>query len=378
VAEVVSGPVWSWGAGADGQLGTGSVGVDQGPPQRTGSPERVTAIAAGPAQGYALDTDGHVWSWGSGTNGELGDGTTSGATLPVLVPALDRVVGIAAAGGAPGLGGEATAYALRADGAVWAWGAGGAGQLGTGRALSSTTPVKVVKLGMVTALAGGGRTAYALRRDGTVWAWGAGSTGELGDGSRPLYRAFAAPVPGLDDVVAVAAGNATGYALRADHTVWAWGNGGRGQLGTGTTSGSAVPVRVSGLTDVTAIAGGNTTAYALRADHTVWAWGNGGRGQLGTGTTGTTGSTVPVRIPTLAAISMIAGSGGGGYAVCPNGLLWTWGVGAGALTGGPDQDSLVPVRLTGLPRVARVASGANGFTGYALTTGDVLPAGPGS
>jgi len=53
---------------------------------------------------------------------------------------------------------------------------------------------------------------------------------------------------------------------------------------------------------------------------------------------------------------MIAGSGGGGYAACPNGLLWTWGVGAGALAGGPDRDSLVPVRLTGLPRVARVAA----------------------
>jgi hypothetical protein len=44
----------------------------------------------------------------------------------------------------------------------------------------------------------------------------------------------------------------------------------RGQLGNGSTFGSATPVHVSGLNGVTAIAGRYHTGYALRGDGTVW------------------------------------------------------------------------------------------------------------
>jgi len=33
----------------------------------------------------AICTDGSVWSWGSGTSGELGNGTTSNSAVPVRV-----------------------------------------------------------------------------------------------------------------------------------------------------------------------------------------------------------------------------------------------------------------------------------------------------
>ena len=44
-----------------------------------------------------------------------------------------------------------------------------------------------------------------------------------------------------------------------------------------------MPVQVSSLTDATAIAAGDEHSLALRGDGTVWAWGNGGDGQLGNG-----------------------------------------------------------------------------------------------
>jgi predicted signal transduction protein with EAL and GGDEF domain len=43
-------------------------------------------------------------------------------------------------------------------------------------------------------------------------------------------------------------------------------------------------VQVSGLTGITAIAAGSYTGYALREDGTVRAWGGGGNGELGNGT----------------------------------------------------------------------------------------------
>lgn len=80
-------------------------------------------------------------------------------------------------------------------------------------------------------------------------------------------------VGGLTGVIAVAGGYQSGYALRLDGTVWAWGDGSHGALGNGGTSNSAVPVQVSGLASVTAIAVGTQFGYALRADGHVLARG---------------------------------------------------------------------------------------------------------
>lgn len=71
------------------------------------------------------------------------------------------------------------------------------------------------------------------------------------------------PVQGLTNITAVAASGATGYALRADHTVQAWGRGAWGQLGNGSRDLSTVPVPVFGLTNVTAIAAGSENGYAI-------------------------------------------------------------------------------------------------------------------
>ena len=78
--------------------------------------------------------------------------------------------------------GDSNGYALTADGAVWSWGSGGSGALGTGTTANSTVPLRVSDLTDVTAIAGGGSTGYALRTDGTVWAWGYGRFGQMGNG----------------------------------------------------------------------------------------------------------------------------------------------------------------------------------------------------
>jgi alpha-tubulin suppressor-like RCC1 family protein len=67
------GTVWSWGYNGSGQLGDGQFyeGVRVGPAGPTNSYARrvphlqgIQSIAAGPAQSYAIDLAGQVWSWG--------------------------------------------------------------------------------------------------------------------------------------------------------------------------------------------------------------------------------------------------------------------------------------------------------------------------
>src|SRR5437016_5308493 len=73
-------------------------------------------------------------------------------------------------------------------------------------------------------------------------------------------------------------------ALKADGTVWAWGNNGSGQLGDGTFTNRSTPARVPNLPGVTAIANGIGHSLAPATDGQGWAWGVNQYGQLGNGT----------------------------------------------------------------------------------------------
>jgi len=89
----------------------------------------------------------------------------------------------------------------------------------------------------------------------------------------------------LDGVVAVSANDCYSLALKAEGTVWAWGNGIYGQLGNGGTS-SYTPVQVSGLGTVVVIAAGGQcgTSLFLENDGVIKACGFNSFCELGDGT----------------------------------------------------------------------------------------------
>jgi alpha-tubulin suppressor-like RCC1 family protein len=262
--------------------------------------------------------------------------------------------------------GADTGYALSSSGTVSAWGANFGGELGNGwYGAKSVVPVPVIGLTDVVAIEPG----LALRADGTVWAWGQVPSG-----------GFTAPgqVPGLTGVTAVAAGLGVGYALSADGTVWAWGNNSFGALGTGApeSSYSAEPVQVPGLTGVRQLAAGMYGASALRDDGTIWAWGDNRQGQLGIGTVGGDGcytipptgqncwAAVPTKVAGLTGATAIAADGNRGFAVLGDGTAWSWGTNHdGALGSGRDCDTCTtgtPVRIAGLTAARTVAANHEG------------------
>jgi alpha-tubulin suppressor-like RCC1 family protein len=105
-------------------------------------------------------------------------------------------------------------------------------------------------------------------------------------------------------------GCAESLARTSTGKVLAWGSGGAGALGNGTTASSDIPVRVklpSG-TKVTAIAAGCSHNLALTAKGHVLAWGYNVDGELGNGSTISTGLPVRVQLPAgLVAIGIAAG-----------------------------------------------------------------------
>jgi alpha-tubulin suppressor-like RCC1 family protein len=281
--------VWSWGDNHDYQLGKG---WNQPPfPYVNIDPYAVyvynfsdiAAIAAGRAHSMAIRADNTVWTWGTNDSGQLGIGTTGGNTMtPVQVLNLPTMSAIAA--------GNDHALALRPDGILWTWGKNSFGQLGDGTFLDRSIPMAIFN--NVTAIDGGGAHSIALRSDGTLWAWGDNALGQLGDGSTSTH-----PTPtliNLTNVIGFSAGAAHSLAVTSSNTVRAWGWNQLGQLGNGTNTDSPTPVAVLNLTAVTAVAAGGAHSLALRADGTVWAWGRNSDGQLGDGTT--TDRTSPVEV----------------------------------------------------------------------------------
>ena len=98
----------------------------------------------------------------------------------------------------------------------------------------------------------------------TLTAWGYNYFGQLGDGSHGHNRTTPVEVSnfGGAELMAIATGWGPSLALKADGTVWAWGDNVRGRLGDGTTTSSSKPVQVSNLDGVQAIAAGGAHSLA--------------------------------------------------------------------------------------------------------------------
>ena len=231
-------------------------------------------------------------------------------------------------------------------------------------ATPSTTPVPVSGLSGVTAVAAGAAHSLALKADGTVWAWGDDVNGELGNGiTSTVPISLPVQVNGLSGVVAIAAGQGHSLALKGDGTVWAWGYGGNGALGDNSLANSDVPVQASNLTGVTAIAAGGPHSLALKADGTVWAWGYGLNGELGNDTLQSSAVPVPVLGPggsgALGGVVAIAGGEVQSLAVKGDGTVWAWGYGLnGELGNDATASSRVPVPVLYLPGMTAIAAGA--------------------
>ncbi|MBK7349337.1 MAG: hypothetical protein IPI92_05685 [Gemmatimonadetes bacterium] len=154
-------------------------------------------------------------------------------------------------------------------------------------------------------LEAGGGTACGLTAAGAAWCWGENGSGQFGDGTtvsdtipRPVSGGIAFSDMSVGGAVAGATMPATVCGLTAAGAAWCWGDGAGGVLGSGASGSSAVPVAVAGGKQFQAIAvagGSGAHACALEPNGSAWCWGANDFGQLGDGTT--TASAIPVKVP---------------------------------------------------------------------------------
>ena len=236
--------------------------------------------------------------------------------------------------------GDSHGVILASDGSLWVWGEELSGWPSLGLGKIENQP-RLARLGTDTNwvdVAAGGSHTLALKADGTIWAWGENFGWQIGDGTTTPQSTPVRSVPG-NDWKQVATGLHC-LALKKNGTLWAWGNNWAGVLGNGSTNNSTVPVQVGSSTNWVKVWANNIENVGLQSDGSLWSWGY----QLLQ--FGVKATTIP--IPTkLSPDTNWVDVGLGdfmGFGIKSDGTLWAWGADADVYTGAPD-----PV-LNGTPR----------------------------
>ena len=299
-------------AGNDYTLAVNNQGklLGWGRPISTGSAKPITVpiakpvrkVFAGPTHAFAVDADGALWAWGNNAIGQLGDGTTGSRAAPVRVGS--GFVNISS--------NLSHTLGVKQDGSLWAWGSSGDGRLGDGSGDDQFSPAYIGD--DIGAVAAGALHSMALTTTGRLWVWGSNRSGQLG----MVMGNASSPTLLASGVTAIAAGESHSLALNSDGSLYAWGDNSAGQLGNGTYTNATEPVLVgSGYTQIAAHA---FTSLALKGDGSLWVW-----GEMPTGDGATVNYFYTPRQIGSGGFTSIAAGTDFGLAVNSQGQLVAWG-----------------------------------------------------
>ena len=307
VALTTDGQIYAWGRGTEGQLGNNSA-ISRSSP--------VTAPATGTSFYQQVDAGWYatyaitksstspayaLYGWGAGTQGELAQVTNAASrSNPVLIKSGTSFTKVTA--------GNGFAAGLTTDNTLFIWGLGTSGQLGELQFISKSSPIQVP--GSWTDVAAGTQHVVGVQIDGTLWTWGVGNN--IGLVVEP--ESWTNVSMGLSHAVAITSGG----------TLYTWGLNTTGQLGGNSVVSRSSPTQINLSSYVVASANGNTT-YAIRSDNSsLWGWGLNSTGQIGDNTT--IDKSNPVQIVfSLSSYSQVAAGVDHVLAITSNNLLYSWG-----------------------------------------------------
>lgn len=182
LAVKTDGTLWAWGDNYYGQLGNGTT-IANTIPVQIGTETNWKAVDAGSSHSIALKTDGTLWAWGYNNWGQLGDGTTTSRNIPAQVGAEANWQSVKT-------GIYGSVVAIKTDGTLWTWGYNSWGQLGDGTETNRSTPMMIGKATDWQSIAAGGNHILAINTKGSLVISGYNLKGQLGDGTYIQKKIF--------------------------------------------------------------------------------------------------------------------------------------------------------------------------------------------
>ncbi|XP_025416590.1 uncharacterized protein LOC112687852 isoform X2 [Sipha flava] len=311
--------VYSWGSNRYGQLGTGRRGQAPYPMLvKSLSDELLVSVSAGQYHSLAISTRGKLWTWGWGVYGQLGHGAIDDCEKPKLLKSLESENIISA------YGGYSHSIILTSKGKVFTFGSGSFGQLGNGSTTKITSPVPVYGLPEPIRCI---YTAYfhnlALSDVGRLYTWGSSpqvlrfhaqtqkrARNQLAlnegdhmdaeidaltadDGLLHLSPTLVDTSHILGEIVQMCCGCHHSAVINSTGQLYTWGLNLDGQLGVSGVRERLVPtvtlVGPPSVADPSSTNGslikevrcGADFTLALDASNKLWGWGSNHEGQLG-------------------------------------------------------------------------------------------------
>ena len=320
--QLITPELWGWGYNSDGQLGNNNITQQNVPVTTFSGGANWKSIDAGRDFSVAIKTDGTLWTWGRNDKGQMGviTGTLFVVSTPITVSSGSTNWKQISCG-------QDHAAAIKTDGTLWTWGRNLSGELGNNTILTRSTPV--------TTFAGGNdwkqvscgtNCTAAIKTNGSLWNWGGGSNGKLGTNESVTRSTPVTTFAGGNNWKQVSSGFQHTAAIKNDGTLWLWGrNDSYGQLGINTSTNRSTPVTTfAGGNDWKQVATGSNHTVAIKTDGTLWTWGQNGYAQLGNNNVTTSRSP----ITTFAGGTNWKSVESFGYfsvAIKTDGTLWTWG-----------------------------------------------------
>uniref|UniRef100_A0A1D1XD86 Inhibitor of Bruton tyrosine kinase n=1 Tax=Anthurium amnicola TaxID=1678845 RepID=A0A1D1XD86_9ARAE len=258
----------------------------------------------------------------------------SGATLTLEDSKLRTPVDLLSGPVLLGVGKESNSVATE----VFSWGSGTNYQLGTGNAHIQKLPCKVDALqGSYPKLSAAAKFhSVAVGNRGELYTWGFGRGGRLGHQDFDIHSGQAAVITPRQVTLGLGSRRVKAIAAAKHHTVIAtesgevftWGSNREGQLGYTSVDTQPTPRRVSSLrSKIISVAAGNKHTVAVAEVGEVFTWGCNKEGQLGYGTSNSASNYTPRMVEYLKGKTFKAVSAAKYHTIVlgKDGEVFTWG-----------------------------------------------------
>jgi E3 ubiquitin-protein ligase HERC1 len=300
-----------------------------------------------------------VYVWGSNSSHQLAEGNQEKILLPVKSKMFTQAQQVEA--------GQYCTFAIHWDGSVSACGKGSYGRLGLGESSNQSLPKRILLDSVVKKLSsskGSDGHTLALAENGVVYSWGDGDYGKLGHGNCNTHKQperITGPFLGKT-IKYINAGYRHSAAVTDDGKLYTWGEGDHGRLGHGDSNGRYIPTQVAGLSDVGSVACGSSHTLVVSKDgKTVWSFGSGEHGKLGTGDLGKVYRPQVIEALQSLTIQKVCAGTSFSMALTASGEVYTWG--SGAILGHGSADALyyLPLFVEDLAphRIIDISAGDN-------------------